>query len=126
MSYQYYGCLLQDSGSAILLTMLKFQSRQVLLVGHDWGSIVGWFLCLLRPDRVKGYIAVSVPVLQRGPSEVDWVQQWTSILGEGFYIARFQVSQFKLICKFAILSDSRFGRDPIIEAYNRDGRSVEV
>lgn len=64
--------------------------QQVLVVGHDWGAIVGWYLCQLRPDRVKGYIAVSVPVIPRGPHEADWVEQWSSKLGEGFYIVRFQ------------------------------------
>jgi pimeloyl-ACP methyl ester carboxylesterase len=62
------------------------------VVGHDWGSIIGWYLCQLRPDRVKGYVAVAVPVIPRGPGEASWEQQWRSIVGDGFYICRFQVS----------------------------------
>lgn len=61
------------------------------MVGHDWGAIVGWWLCLLRPDRVKGYVAVAVPAMPRPAGETDWVQQSRAALGEGFYICRFQV-----------------------------------
>ncbi|KAG0570136.1 hypothetical protein KC19_6G141500 [Ceratodon purpureus] len=64
--------------------------QQVLVVGHDWGAIVGWWLCLLRPDRVKGYVSVAVPALPRLAGETDWLQQWKATLGEGFYICRFQ------------------------------------
>jgi pimeloyl-ACP methyl ester carboxylesterase len=31
------------------------------LVGHDWGSIVGWHLASTRPDRFRTFTAVSVP-----------------------------------------------------------------
>lgn len=65
---------------------------QVLVVGHDWGSIIGWYLCQLRPDRVKGYVAVAVPIIPRGPGEASWEQQWRSAVGDGFYVCRFQVS----------------------------------
>ena len=77
--------------SAFEDVMLGFETLQVLVVGHNWGAIVGWWLCLLRPDRVKGYVAVAVPAFARPPGETDWVQQWRAALGEGFYICRFQV-----------------------------------
>lgn len=32
----------------------------VLLVGHDWGAIVGWHLAVKHPKRINGYVAVSV------------------------------------------------------------------
>jgi pimeloyl-ACP methyl ester carboxylesterase len=35
--------------------------RQAHLVGHDWGSIVGWHAAAHRPDRFRSYTAVSVP-----------------------------------------------------------------
>lgn len=31
------------------------------IVGHDWGSLVGWFLAAHYPDRVRTFTAVSVP-----------------------------------------------------------------
>jgi pimeloyl-ACP methyl ester carboxylesterase len=31
------------------------------LIGHDWGSAVGWALIHLHPDRVRSWTAMSVP-----------------------------------------------------------------
>ncbi len=31
------------------------------LVGHDWGSAVGWALAHAHPDRVQSWVAMSVP-----------------------------------------------------------------
>jgi pimeloyl-ACP methyl ester carboxylesterase len=31
------------------------------LIGHDWGSAVGWALLHLHPDRVRSWTAMSVP-----------------------------------------------------------------
>lgn len=40
------------------------------LVGHDWGSIVGWSLSALRPDRVVSWTALAIPhpeaIFERG------------------------------------------------------------
>jgi pimeloyl-ACP methyl ester carboxylesterase len=57
-------------------------------VGHDWGAIVAWDLALLRPDRVRGVVALSVPYAPRGPISLLTAMQ--SILGEGFYMIYFQ------------------------------------
>ncbi|KAG8387216.1 hypothetical protein BUALT_Bualt03G0230200 [Buddleja alternifolia] len=27
--------------------------EKVFLVGHDWGAIIAWWFCMLRPDRIK-------------------------------------------------------------------------
>ena len=90
--------------------MLTCSVVQVLVVGHDWGSIIGWYLCQLRPDRVKGYVAVAVPVIPRGPGEASWEQQWRSIVGDGFYICRFQVSMNSNALRLIIIRNpfSRF------------------
>ena len=63
---------------------------QVFLVGHDWGALVGWDVCLLRPDRVKGYVAVSVPFNPRR-ADTNLFRKCTEQFGEGFYMNHFQV-----------------------------------
>jgi len=35
--------------------------ERVDLVGHDWGALVGFDLCLGHPDRVRRYVAIAVP-----------------------------------------------------------------
>jgi pimeloyl-ACP methyl ester carboxylesterase len=35
--------------------------------GHDWGAVVAWHAALLRPDRVRGVVGLSVPFRRRGP-----------------------------------------------------------
>ena len=32
-----------------------------LVVGHDWGAVIGWGLAAWHPERVRGLVAVSVP-----------------------------------------------------------------
>ena len=31
------------------------------LIGHDWGSAIGWAMLLLHPERVRSWTAISVP-----------------------------------------------------------------
>jgi pimeloyl-ACP methyl ester carboxylesterase len=33
---------------------------RVRLVGHDWGAVIGWALCLAHPERIERYAALSV------------------------------------------------------------------
>jgi pimeloyl-ACP methyl ester carboxylesterase len=37
------------------------------IAGHDWGAPVAWHAALLRPDRFRAVIALSVPFLPRRP-----------------------------------------------------------
>ena len=37
-----------------------------VVVGHDWGATVAWHAALLRPDRFRAVIAMSVPFRSRG------------------------------------------------------------
>ena len=39
---------------------------KAVVVGHDWGAPVAWNAALLRPDRFRGVIGLSVPFLPRG------------------------------------------------------------
>jgi pimeloyl-ACP methyl ester carboxylesterase len=40
--------------------------RTAVVVGHDWGAPVAWHAALMRPDRFRGVIGLSVPYRQRG------------------------------------------------------------
>jgi pimeloyl-ACP methyl ester carboxylesterase len=35
-------------------------SGRVDLVGHDWGAVLGWVLCLRYPERIRRFVALSV------------------------------------------------------------------
>jgi pimeloyl-ACP methyl ester carboxylesterase len=36
-------------------------AEQAVIAGHDWGAPVAWYAALLRPDRFRGVIGLSVP-----------------------------------------------------------------
>ena len=41
--------------------------EQAVIAGHDWGAPVAWHAALLRPERFRGVIGLSVPYRPRGP-----------------------------------------------------------
>ncbi|KAJ6844254.1 uncharacterized protein M6B38_291670 [Iris pallida] len=64
-------------------------NRPVFVVGHDWGAVVAWNLCLFRPDRVKALVNLSVPFRPRNPT-IKPVDYYRSLHGDDHYICRFQ------------------------------------
>uniref|UniRef100_A0A7N0TAG2 soluble epoxide hydrolase n=1 Tax=Kalanchoe fedtschenkoi TaxID=63787 RepID=A0A7N0TAG2_KALFE len=62
---------------------------QVLLVGHDWGAIIAWWFCLIRSERVKALVNLSVPFLRRHPVKKP-VEIFRGLLGDDYYVCRFQ------------------------------------
>jgi pimeloyl-ACP methyl ester carboxylesterase len=40
-------------------------AEQAVIAGHDWGAPVAWHAALLRPDRFRAVIGLSVPFLPR-------------------------------------------------------------
>jgi pimeloyl-ACP methyl ester carboxylesterase len=62
----------------------------VFVVGHDWGAIVAWQLCLLRPDLVRAHVNLSVAYHPRGPERRP-LQAIKALCGEDHYICVFQV-----------------------------------
>jgi epoxide hydrolase A/B len=42
-------------------------AEQAAIAGHDWGAPVAWHAALMRPDRFRGVIGLSVPFRPRGP-----------------------------------------------------------
>ena len=61
---------------------------QAVVAGHDWGAPVAWHAALLRPDRVRGVIALSVPYRPRGSTPP--VAAMRAAIGDGFYMIYFQ------------------------------------
>jgi len=71
---------------------------QAFVVGHDWGAIMAWYLCLLRPDRVRALVNTSVPWCPGGtcfPSDPEKkpVESLRAMYGDDYYACRFQVVQ---------------------------------
>src|SRR5215472_4833243 len=42
-------------------------AEHAVIAGHDWGAPVAWHAALLRPDRFRAVIGLSVPFRPRGP-----------------------------------------------------------
>src|SRR6202167_6252281 len=40
--------------------------EEAVVAGHDWGAPVAWHAALLRPDRFRGVVGLSVPYRPRG------------------------------------------------------------
>ncbi|OVA13439.1 Alpha/beta hydrolase fold-1 [Macleaya cordata] len=62
---------------------------KVFVVGHDWGAVIAWYLCLYRPDRVKALVNLSVAFTPRNPSRKP-IATLRSVYGDDYYIIRFQ------------------------------------
>ncbi len=43
----------------------SFGAENAVIAGHEWGAPVAWHAALLRPDRFRGVIGLSVPFLPR-------------------------------------------------------------
>lgn len=41
--------------------------QQAVVVGNDWGATVAWHAALLRPDRFRAVVALSVPMMGQPP-----------------------------------------------------------
>ncbi|XP_044501121.1 epoxide hydrolase A-like [Mangifera indica] len=63
--------------------------EQVFLVGHDWGAMIAWQFCLLRPDRIKALVNLSVSFYPRNPKSKP-LDGYKALFGDDYYIVRFQ------------------------------------
>ncbi len=79
--------LLHLTGDVIAL-MDALGEESAVVAGHDWGAPVAWHAALLRPDRVRGVIGLSVPYRPRGSRPP--LAAMRSLLGDGFYMVYFQ------------------------------------
>ncbi|KAL2231253.1 UNVERIFIED_CONTAM: Bifunctional epoxide hydrolase 2 [Sesamum indicum] len=89
-----YSCL-HVVGDIVALIESLGGGDQVFLVAHDWGAMIGWYLCLFRPDLVKAYVSLTVPFRPRHPN-VKPVEGMRAFFGEDYYMCRFQVSPLDL------------------------------
>ncbi len=92
--------ILHLTGDVIAL-MDELGARDAVVAGHDWGAPVAWHTALLRPDRVRGVIGLSVPYRPRGSSAP--VAAMRAGIGDGFYMVYFQQPG---------VADAELGRDP--------------
>jgi pimeloyl-ACP methyl ester carboxylesterase len=60
--------------------------QRTVVAGHDWGAVVAWDLAMMRPDRVRGVVALNYPYIPRGKT----YQDITSVPGGTFYSHYFQ------------------------------------
>ncbi len=51
--------------------------ESAVIVGHDWGAPVAWHAALLRPDRFRAVIGLSVPFRPRGAARPTSVMPQT-------------------------------------------------
>ncbi|TVU22434.1 hypothetical protein EJB05_32128, partial [Eragrostis curvula] len=72
-----------------LIAGLGRPQPQVFVVGHDWGAIVAWQLCLLRPDLVRALVNLSVAYHPRSP-DMSPLQAVRAACGEDHYMCAFQ------------------------------------
>ena len=61
--------------------------QQAVFVGHDWGALIVWDLARLHPERVRGVVGVSVPLMNYPAQPVPLMR---AVFGEEFYIVYFQ------------------------------------
>src|SRR5271167_3917833 len=52
-------------------------AEQAVIAGHDRGAPVAWHAALMRPDRFRGVIGLSVPYRPRGPARPTTVMPQT-------------------------------------------------
>ncbi|KQK01560.1 hypothetical protein BRADI_3g56690v3 [Brachypodium distachyon] len=69
---------------------------KVFVVGHDWGALIAWYLCVFRPERVTALVNTSVTfmrsiMIRMGPGFVKPTDYFNSTYGPKFYMCRFQV-----------------------------------
>ncbi|MHB8573869.1 MAG: alpha/beta fold hydrolase [Dehalococcoidia bacterium] len=62
--------------------------KTAVIAGHDWGAPVAWNSALLRPDRFRGVVGLSVPYTPRGP--VTITQAMRAAGAKNFYMLYFQ------------------------------------
>jgi len=104
-------------------------TETAVIVGHDWGAPVAWYAALLRPDRFRGVIGLSVPFISRAPVPPTSIMPQTE--DAQFFQLYFQspgIAEAELECdvrlslRSFLYSASGEGRDDAA----RDGREIDM
>jgi pimeloyl-ACP methyl ester carboxylesterase len=76
-------------GGDILALIDAYGEDRALVVGHDWGAIVAWYLAQAAPERLAGVAALSIPFWPRPPRPPTVI--WKEVFGDRFfYMLHFQ------------------------------------
>src|SRR5262249_46745400 len=70
-------------GGDVVGLLDALEAERAVVVGHDWGAPVAWSTALLRPDRVRGVVGLSVPYRPRGSAAP--LGRLRAAVGDGFY-----------------------------------------
>ncbi|XP_050218090.1 uncharacterized protein LOC126668904 [Mercurialis annua] len=84
-----YTCLHTVGDLIALMDIVAPNQDKVFVVGHDWGAIIAWNLCLFRPDRVKALVNMSVSFSPRNPLR-KIIPTLRAVYGDDYYMCRFQ------------------------------------
>ncbi|XP_021806235.1 uncharacterized protein LOC110750244 [Prunus avium] len=84
-----YTCLHVVGDLIALLDAIAPDQDKVFVVGHDWGALIAWYICLFRPDRVKALVNMSVVFPPRNPQRKT-LESLKAVYGDDYYICRFQ------------------------------------
>jgi len=76
-------------------------AEKAVIAGHDWGAPVAWHAALLRPDRFRGVVGLSVPFRPRGTVRPTTAMPQTA--DARFYQLHFQEPG---------IAEAEFERDP--------------
>ncbi|MGB5245350.1 MAG: alpha/beta hydrolase [Woeseia sp.] len=63
---------------------------EAVFIAHDWGALIAWQMALVRPQLMRGLIALNIPFLPR--RDRDPIKVMRERLGPNFYIVNFQDS----------------------------------
>ncbi|XP_061991491.1 uncharacterized protein LOC133709689 [Rosa rugosa] len=104
-----YTCLHVVGDLVELLDAVAADQEKVFVVGHDWGAVMAWYLCLFRPDRVKALVSLSVQFFPRNPRSKT-IESMKAAYGDDYYICRFQ-EPGEIEAEFAQIGTARVIRE---------------
>ncbi|MES2900651.1 MAG: alpha/beta fold hydrolase [Pseudomonadota bacterium] len=72
---------------------------KLYLVGHDWGAIIGWQLCMFSPERIERFAALSVghPNAYAAAGLAQKLKAWYAVLFQLPGIAEAMVGSANLL-----------------------------
>ncbi|XAR48689.1 Soluble epoxide hydrolase [Bertholletia excelsa] len=76
-------------GDLVALLDAILPDHKVFVVGHDWGAVMAWALCLYRPDKVKALVNMSVVFTPRNPKRKP-LEGLRAAYGNDYYVCRMQ------------------------------------